>query len=658
MTGKKFIITFLLFVIHLSFYTQIEDSTLIKINNVTSVDKKVSIILKDGWVVLTKDPNKALSYVEFALKDSGKIESILLLDSLYRLKAFCYGDMNNRSEALSSHLTRLKVLSNIDENTRSHYAAYFEVAGVLSGQGNEELSRAYYLKSFEIAKKLENQIPLAEILLTVADYKIEEGKIDTALIYLHQSRKIFSKIERLSFIMGTIDLKIARIHKEKGENNKVLERVKSALLYADTLSFVEYNILTYKDAGELFLYCDKPNEAIHVLKIAERLGVKNNKFFYLPKIYKLLSLAYKNSNLDKAYNYLIKYNELNDSVINVANNEKIAELRFEYEDERKKLQISNLEKDKAIAETENAKQSQFIKTISIALIMVLILLTFLIFLIKKIRSTNQLLNAQKTKILERNKEISDSIIYAKRIQEAVLPPKERYESLFPNSFIIYYPKDNLSGDFYWTYNVTANQNQKLKLFALGDCTGHGVPGALLSILGINYLNLGAVDRNINSPGQALDFLNNGICNTFGYSKNLIRDGMDIVIGAIDENENKLYYSCAKNPIYIVRENQLFTLKGDPKAIGNDDKDEHFKFSDFTFDLQQGDMIYCASDGIQDQFGGEKGKKYKVANLKLLLTRISNYSTSEQKALIENEFKSWSAGYEQVDDATIIGIRYK
>ncbi|MDF1673361.1 MAG: SpoIIE family protein phosphatase [Vicingaceae bacterium] len=638
-------------------YANIEDSTLTKLSKVESVEQRARILIIDGWKLRTKHPEKALEIVAYLEKDTSRINSIFLLDSLYRLKAYGFGNMNNRSATLSAHLSRLRVLSTIEENTKAHYGAYFEVAGVLINQDNSDLAKTYYYKCYEIAKKLENKTPLAEILMTIADYQIQEGKLDSAIINLNTSKEIFSKIDRLKFILGSIDLSLAKIYKKKGQDEEVLKKVESALKYADTISYVEFNILTFLKAGKLYLEYNKYDKAIKNLEIAERLGVENNKFFYLPGIYKSLAKAYEKRNVTKAYNYLWKYNELNDSVINEANNKTVTELKFKYEDEKKQLQISNLEKDKAIAETASAKKSQFIKTISIALALVLLLLTFLVFLIKKVKKANTLVNIQKNKVEERNKEINDSIQYAKRIQESIIPEKERFESIFPSSFSIYYPKDNLSGDFYWVYNVTTASNKALNLFALGDCTGHGVPGALLSILGINYLNLGAVDNSINSPGEALDYLNKGICNTFGYSRDLIRDGMDIVMGAIDKTNNELYYACAKNPIYIIREGELTVLKGDSQAIGNDDKDHNFKFSNFSFKLKKGDIIYCLSDGYQDQFGGKKGKKYKTLNLKKFLIEICENEMSKQKELLEGEFQKWKGNYEQIDDVTVLAIKY-
>ena len=655
MAKIKILITFL--ICTLSVLGNVADSTLGKMESANSTDNKIRILLKDAWIVHKTNPAGALNHVKLGEKDSALIQSDQVIDSLYKLKAYCYGDMNKRSEALAAHLTRLRVLSNYPENTRSHYAANFETAGVLINQGNEDLAKPYYYKCYEIAKKLENKIPLGEIMIRISKYHIENNKIDSAIWMLNESKKIFNGIKRLNFVIGTIDIDIAKIYQKQGNTELALLKTTEALSWADTTQNIDFAILLYSNAAKIYLDYKKNDLAINILLIAESLSERNNKLFYLPLIYRRLAIAYETNNIKESHKYLSKFITINDSVITKQNNEKVAELKFQYEDEKKQLQISNLEKDKKLVEIENSKKGELLNIIGIALFFVIILLIILVLMIKKVRAKNKLVNQQKLEVEESNKEINDSIQYAKRIQESIIPEKERFESIFPNSLSIYYPKDNLSGDFYWVYNVTTDSSQELKLFALGDCTGHGVPGALLSILGINYLNLGAVDSNINSPGEALDYLNEGICSTFGYSKDLIRDGMDIVMGAIDETNNKLYYACAKNPIYIIRGGELTVLKGDSQAIGNDDKDHSFKFSNYSFNLKKGDLIYCLSDGYQDQFGGIKGKKYKTLNLKKFLIKICKYDMHKQKELLEEEFKLWIGDYEQIDDVTVLAIKY-
>ncbi len=653
MKQLSFILLFL--ILSVGTNAQVADTTLEKVKSASSIHSKTRILINDGWKVQATDPKSALEYVFLAQKDSQEIKSPLLLDSLYRLRAFCYGDLNNRSATLKSHLARLRVLNKMNKPTKALSSAYYESAALIKNQGNDEMALAYYLKCYDVAKLVGYDTQLGQVMMTLSDYYKEKNQLDSALLMLNDSRKIFEPIERLQFILGSIDIQIATLNDIMGNQEAVIGLIERGLKYADTLNYPDYNAITYSNAGGLLLKYGKVKMSIKNLHIAESICLKHNKYFYLPKVYRSLSSAYTNTNKTLALEYLNKYVEINDSVLNVKNNEAIAELQFIYEDEKKGLEIANLQKDNLLVEAESSRKSEQLRLIVVAFIVVVVLMVFLGFLVKKVRNQNQLVREQKKVVEVRNQEVEDSINYAQRIQEAMIPQQKRMEELFPMSFVYYSPKENLSGDFYWCYKVNTSENENLNLFAVGDCTGHGIPGALLSILGINYLNLGAVSSSVNSTGEALDYLDFGFQHTFGHSRELIRDGMDIVLGAIDLTKNILHYSCAKNPIYIVRKKELIILKGDKKAVGNDDKDHNFRFSVNSFDLLEGDKIYAVSDGFQDQFGGPSGKKYKLGNFKKFLIDLSSHNMDKQRVRVENELNNWKGNLEQIDDVTIMGI---
>lgn len=644
---------------------QLEDSLQQKINKIDNAEERVREIILDGWVVLRKDPAKCLYYVEYAEKDVDEIESVFLLDSIYRLKAHCYGDLNIRSKTLQSHLKRIEVLTKIDSSTKSLASAYFEAAHVLKSQGNDSLAIPYFEKCLEESIKTDYDTQRGQVLMDLADYDFQAGNAELAIERLQEASEIFEPYERLSFIVGVIKARLAIIFTKLGNRELALKYVEEALLLPDTSTaqYVDYSAETYALAGQVYFKNGMSRKAISEYSIAKGLYERNNKYFYLPGIYRDLSIAYKDINLDSAYTYLEWYVITNDSVLNQKNNEAIAQLRFEFDDVQKQQAIQFLEDEKAIIEenralleSDNNRKSFQIKLIVGALVIVGILLFVAIYFFVLLRKKNHLVSEQKQIVEEHNKEINDSIAYAERIQRAVVPEQNRFQELFGESFVLYLPKDVLSGDFYWGYNVTTNDGVKLRLFAVGDCTGHGVPGALLSILGVNYLNLGSVSESINSTGEALDYLNQGIIYTFQNSSETIRDGMDIVIGAINPVSLEMYYSCAKNSIYIVRNKEIITLKGDSKAIGNDAFENDFKFSTQTFQLEKNDMIFSMSDGFQDQFGGPKGKKFKIKALKDLLIKNSEEPVARQHELLQEALDDWMKGYDQIDDITIMGIK--
>lgn len=272
--------------------------------------------------------------------------------------------------------------------------------------------------------------------------------------------------------------------------------------------------------------------------------------------------------------------------------------------------------------------------------------------------TAQIAN-QKEEIEQQNKDILDSIRYAERIQRAILPSDKKFKSLLPESFVFFKPRDIVSGDFYWIESImTTNENpRKLVVYATADCTGHGVPGAFVSIVGNNFLNLSKTSSDVNTPSDALDFLNQGINRSFNASSNdeMIRDGMDIALCALDLDQMKLQFAGAKNPLYLVRNSELITYKADKHPIGYVG-DNSQNFSNQEIDLQKGDILYTFSDGFADQFGGESGKKYKYKNFKEFLVSIAHLPMDEQKQKLVNEFETWKDGYEQLDDVLVIGVR--
>jgi transcriptional regulator with GAF, ATPase, and Fis domain len=259
---------------------------------------------------------------------------------------------------------------------------------------------------------------------------------------------------------------------------------------------------------------------------------------------------------------------------------------------------------------------------------------------------------QKEIIEETNKHITDSIKYAKRIQEAFLPSESSITEHFENSFILYKPKDIVSGDFYWV----ERKGNKI-LFAVVDCTGHGVPGAFMSIIGFNGLNQIVNEYNYTRPSDILTHLNKSISNTLRQhvEDSKIRDGMDVAICSIDLENNKLEFAGAFSPLFILRNNEVLKFKGDKHPIGNFVGVEEYEFTNNEIDLLPEDKIYIFSDGFVDQFGGPNGKKLKYNYFRKLLLDNHKKPMPKQKEAINTFFEEWRTGFEQIDDVCIIGV---
>ncbi len=266
---------------------------------------------------------------------------------------------------------------------------------------------------------------------------------------------------------------------------------------------------------------------------------------------------------------------------------------------------------------------------------------------EKLQTSLQEIQYQKLIVDEKSQEITDSIQYAKRIQSAILPSSKVIDEFLKDSFVLYKPKDIVAGDFYW---LEAKEDRIL--FAAADCTGHGVPGAMVSVVCNNALNRSVREHGLTDPGEILDKTREIVIQEFEKSEDEVMDGMDIAICSLIGN--KLEYAGAHNPLWIVRNGILLETKANKQPIGK--FDNLLPYTTHSFVLEKGDTIYIFSDGYSDQFGGEKGKKYKSGNFKKFLLSIQENSMDKQLAMLNEEFEKWRGSIEQIDDVCVIGIR--
>jgi len=263
--------------------------------------------------------------------------------------------------------------------------------------------------------------------------------------------------------------------------------------------------------------------------------------------------------------------------------------------------------------------------------------------------------AERTaELAQKNKDITSSIQYAKRIQDAILPTKEQIHKHFPDSFVLFKPKDIVSGDFYWF-----GEKMGRKIAACVDCTGHGVPGAFMSMIGTNLLNQIILENGITEPAAILSALNQGVRTALkqGIQSEIeTTDGMDIALCSIDMNAKEVQFSSALRHLIIISNGKIEKVDGNKFPIGGAQLDTERIFTNHLKFLKKGDILYMFSDGYADQFGGEKGKKFMIKRLHTLLLSIYLFSMPEQKTLLEKELENWKGNHSQVDDVLVIGIR--
>ena len=322
--------------------------------------------------------------------------------------------------------------------------------------------------------------------------------------------------------------------------------------------------------------------------------------------------------------------------------------------------ISNARKEAVInaellvEKTENTQRKQRAYFLYIGVFLLIVVIIIVYSALRNKKKDNALISKQKAvveaahkEIEEAHKEIKDSMEYAKRIQSAILPPSKLVKEYLQESFILYKPKDIVAGDFYWM------EHKKGKvLFAAADCTGHGVPGAMVSVICNGALNRSVREFGLSEPGPILNKAREIVIQEFEKSEEEVKDGMDIALCSLEGM--KLQYAGAHNPLWIIRNGQILETKANKQPIGKFDK--LLPYTTHSFDLEKGDAIYIFSDGYVDQFGGEKGKKFKAKAFRSLLLSIQDKPMEEQKVFLDKAFEDWRGSLEQIDDVCVIGVR--
>ncbi len=357
---------------------------------------------------------------------------------------------------------------------------------------------------------------------------------------------------------------------------------------------------------------------------------------------------------NRAYSYFKKHTHLKDSLLKVeiaTNEERTREV---YDVESKIQEIELLNKDKELKEKDLSEKQKTLwgLTLILGITAALAVIVFAGYRRKKRMAADL---AEQKKIIEaKNSDITASIVYAQRIQQAILPSLKQIKDAIPGSFVLYKPKDIVSGDFFW-FNETADS----WYLAAVDCTGHGVPGALMSMIGYNFLGQIVNEMQVRRPPDILNELHKKVL--LALNKDLathdIKDGMDVALVRIRKDKSVIEFSGAVRPLYLVRSNELQVIKGDIYSIGGiKEVDDATPFSQHSIPYEAGTLVYLFSDGFADQFGGPHGKKFKYSQLRTVLLRISTLPPEEQAEVLEKTFKEWKGNLEQVDDVMVIGVK--
>ncbi|MBC7863752.1 MAG: tetratricopeptide repeat protein [Bacteroidia bacterium] len=627
------------------------------------------------------DYSKALDSYGFALKvyekmknDSGVyLEKKGLSATLINI-GNVYSYWGNNSQALDVFFRALTMREELKDSSGIS-ALYNNIGSSYDHLKDFDKALDYHFKALDLRKKMHDSIFIAASIQNIGNCYYHQKKYEKAVAFYLESLVLRKGLNDLAGTALTLNnlasssATIADIAREEGNDIKAKEHHLKAIDYAEQALSICREVNDKSGIGSAILTLGATNLSLKNYATAEKYLNEALELFkgtgYKERIMETyLALSDLKNNTGKgteAYTYYKKYIVYRDSITNEENtkNSIRAEMKFDFDKKQTEQALEQKRKDE-VSEHELAQQKIITYATVGGAILVLILLgvAYRGYREKKKANTEiilqkEIIEEKAHEIAERQKEILDSINYAQRLQLAILSTPEEIKKYFPDSFVLYKPKDIVAGDFYFfeVYKSTV-------FFAAADCTGHGVPGALVSIVCANALSRAIKEFNLVAPGQILDKTRDLVVETFKKSGKDVKDGMDISFLTIENfNEKlpaKISWAGANNPLWFFSEGKMNEIKADKQPVGLYD---HFKnFNTVQIEPKTKQSFYLFTDGFADQFGGPKGKKFKYRQLNDLLVSSAEKSMQTQSEILATTFESWKGSLEQIDDVCVIGFR--
>tara|TARA_B100000809_G_scaffold266595_1_gene330123 strand:+ start:2112 stop:4220 length:2109 start_codon:yes stop_codon:yes gene_type:complete len=628
------------------------------------------------WKYFSTDPPESMKYAEMQYLLVEKLTNKEAVLYAYDNMAWLYNGFSDYEASIKFMLKALKVKESYGDSA----GVSISLSGLASNYfklNNFVLALNYFEQSLKIEQLAGRELLVAAAFANIGLCYVNLGEIDkglkTYLKVVDFYEKNDNEIEAAS-TYGNIGL----IYLDKRKDyDKALFYLKKAEKYHKQVQNVSSLASICGSLSKLYVaQNDFENALIYGEKAVKNANLSKSKSGVMAANDGLAFAYYKNKNYKLAYDHFKIAYDVKDTIFNFNSAQQIADMQTKYDTEKKEahnlLLIIESELDKAKIEKKNTQQNLLL----IVLILILFVVAYVIYSLQQKKKTNKLLlikndeiSNQKEIIEEKNKDITDSINYAQRIQDAILPDLTVINKAY-KTFVYYKPKDVIGGDFYWVKEL----GDKM-FFAVVDCTGHGVPGALMSMVGYNSLNKIVEDLKIVDPAKILDELNKLV--NFSFNKDntiasnfVIKDGMDISICVIDRLTNKLEYAGAYNSLYLYRNKEhviesiepqmsneisvFYETKSDKMKVGGGNNKKGY--TSHSVQLLKNDTIYLFTDGYVDQFGGAKGKKFMYKPFKRMLLSIQSNSMEEQQKHIGTTFNQWKGDYTQLDDVCVMGVR--
>jgi serine phosphatase RsbU (regulator of sigma subunit) len=578
-----------------------------------------------------------------------------LLSQIYNFKGTICREEGKINDAIHFFVLA-KDISERTNDQKLLAAIYVNLGTIYSGLSERSAALKYYFKAIAILKQSKNYRELAITYNNIGNIYTSQNQFSSSKFYMIKSMEAAT-------IIGD-SLTLAMVNHNMGSNMEATAELDSAIVYykhsLNYLTGLETgmgHVYNYEHLGTTYFRLNKLNEAENYALKALNIAIEKGINGVMAELYMTLSKIYENKG---EYKKSLEYSRLQlvwvDSVNSENSRSEIAKIEFDSElKQQKKFQAIEQKNREAINTAKLESKNKIIIFSLIALSIVLILVVFIFRGYRQKQLANQIISKQKHLVEEKQKEILDSINYAKRIQYTLLAHADFLKANIPNHFVYFNPKDIVSGDFYWA----TRKGNKFYL-AVCDSTGHGVPGAFMCLLNIGFLSEAINEKGIEKPNEVFNFVRQRLVDNI--SKEGQRDGFDGILVCFEQNVTqsategpftKITYAAANNAPVICQNNTLSTLESDRMPVGIGERKEDFKL--YTLNAQPGDTLYLYTDGYADQFGGPKGKKFKYKTLNELLLANSSQALAQQHSNLKANFEEWRGDLEQVDDVCVVGI---
>jgi serine phosphatase RsbU (regulator of sigma subunit)/Tfp pilus assembly protein PilF len=564
-----------------------------------------------------------------------------------------YNNMGDDARALELYLKSLKISEEINDSLRLLTVMINIGLIYLKNPATHDKAMQYYLEALPLSEELGNLDAIGTASVNLGEIYFEKGDYTIALTFFEKSLESFEK-SKTGNVPYTLS-NIGKVYAKRGNYDEAIKYQQEAYNMARKLDArldMTQTLLgladTYKQKGDI-------ESALTYFKRALQIAQEIGATYELREAYK--GLAHSYSELSDYKNAFI-YQDLLTSIMDTlyTNSEKTQKrinlLQIELKTEAMERENVILKRDVELKESRNQQQKLIIYLFVLGFVFITIFIILFVRAYNQKRRTNLELEKKNILITEQKKEITASIEYARKIQNAILTPGDFIASLLPERFILFRPRDIVSGDFYW---LTKKKDKIICVVA--DCTGHGVPGAFMSMLGITLLNE-IVSKNVDfSANEILDELRILLIKSLRQTgrEGEILDGIDIILLILDLEQQTVEFAGAHNSFFLLRDGEINEYKADPMPIGYQ-ATIHLPFRKQLIQLNKGDVLYASTDGFVDQFGGPKGKRFMLKNFKTLLREIYNKSMDEQKELLNETLDNWMTESSQIDDILVMGIR--